>query len=191
MSELQAFLNCYEPQAEEITVWGGGRFPLRVISYFCTELPPLEFVMSVRGIVINKGQVLLVRNADETHIVPGGRRKEGEQLTETLQREILEETGWLTGEYQMLGLWHFRHLAEKPPNAARWRPEFLQIIYLAKALKHLPEAKRPDDYELEHRFVAVEEALKLEFVQPSQLKFLELAVSNSCRTTNVYGSSDC
>jgi len=93
---LTNFLSRRRPLCEEVTVWGSGQFPLRVVSYFCTELPPLEFITSVRAIVIKDGQVLVLRDTEETHIVPGGRCEPGETLAETLRREILEETGWLT-----------------------------------------------------------------------------------------------
>jgi 8-oxo-dGTP pyrophosphatase MutT (NUDIX family) len=176
MIKIQQFLRQYQPQAEEVTVWGD-KFPLRVISYFCDQLPPLEFVTSVRGIVLRDNEVLVLRNRDETHIVPGGRREAGEQPADTLRREILEETGWLTGDNQLLGVWHFHHLAPKPADFPYLHPDFLQLIYTTKALSHAPEAKQPDDYELEYRFVPIEEVMKLEFRQPSQVKFLKLAVS--------------
>ena len=68
--------------------------PLRITSYFTDELPPLEHISSVRCIVFRDDMVLVVREGEEAHVVPGGRREPGETLMQTLERELLEETGW-------------------------------------------------------------------------------------------------
>lgn len=177
MTELEAFLQRYEPQDQEITVWGGGQFPLRVTCYFCEELPPLALVTSVRAIVLQGDQVLVLRNQDELHLFPGGRREAGEQLHETLQREILEETGWLIATVGVLGVAHFHHLTPKPPDFPYLHPDFLHLIYLAQAIKLVPEAKLPDDYELESRFMPIAETMRLPFKQSSQIKFLAHALA--------------
>jgi 8-oxo-dGTP pyrophosphatase MutT (NUDIX family) len=179
MSPLTDFLEYLEPEYEEVTVWGGGRFPLRVVSYFCVEVPPLEFIMSVRAVVVSDSHVLVLRNYDETHIVPGGRREKGETLEETLRREILEETGWATDNYQMLGLWHFHHLTPDLTDFPYFYPDFLNILYAARPVEHLPNARLPDDYELECRFVSIEEVKILKLQQPSQLLFLQAALAKN------------
>ena len=44
--------------------------------------------------VFCKHQVLGMRNRDEVHVLPGGRRERGETLVETLKREVLKEADW-------------------------------------------------------------------------------------------------
>lgn len=179
---LTDFLSRYQPLCEEVTTWSSEQFPLRVVSYFCAELPPLEFITSVRAIVIQDGQVLVLRDTDETHIVPGGRREPGETLAETLRREILEETGWLTNHYEMLGLWHFHHLNPRPPDFPYLYPDFLHVIYAAIPIKQMPEAKLDDAHELGNEFMPIEQARKIKFAEPSQLLFLDAALARQAST---------
>ncbi len=177
MSSLAEFLVRYQTQCEELTAWGGGQFPLRAVSYFCAEVPPMEFISSVRAIVIKDGQVLVLRDTEETHIVPGGTREPSETLAETLRREILEETGWLTDHYMLLGFWHFHHLSPRPPDFPYLHPDFLNLIYTAMPIKQIPEAKLNDSHELGNEFMPIEEARKIKFAQPSQLLFLDAALA--------------
>lgn len=177
MDDLQRFIQTHEPQCEEIVVWGGGQTPLRVVAYRCQTLPPLSLVTSVRGIVLRGDAVLVLRNRDETHLVPGGRCEEGETLTDTLRREILEETGWFTDEYRLLGCLHFHHLAPKPPDFPYLYPDFLHLIYTAMARYHQPAAQLADDYELSAEFMPIAEVLHWDTIALSQRKFLTLALT--------------
>lgn len=173
---LQDYLRRYPKQAEETVAWGK-LFLFRVVSYFTGEIPPLEFVTSTRSMLLKDNQVLVVRNADGRHIVPGGKREGEESLTETLYREVLEETGWQIDTPEMLGVWHFHHLKPMPPDYPYPYPDFLHLIYQARAVKFVPEAKKTDDYELECRFMPIDAAMQIIINQPNQMKFLKLVVS--------------
>lgn len=176
MNELATFLQPLERQSEEVTVWGGGQCPLRVVSYFCETLPPLAYVTSVRGVVLHQDEVLVLRNTDELHIMPGGRREANESLAETLRREVIEETGWLTADYHLLGCLHFYHLTPKPANFPYLYPDFVHLVYRAQAVQYLPDQQLPDDYEIEARLVSIAQAMQLPFQQRSQLTFLAQAL---------------
>jgi 8-oxo-dGTP diphosphatase len=159
MSLLAAFLAKYAPVVEELVHWDDLR--LRVTSYLTSETPPLAFVTSVRAIVLHESSVILVHAPDGTHILPGGRREEGEGLTDTLMREVLEETGWTLDQLQMLGVKHYHHITPMPPDYRYPYPDFLQIIYRARAQQYLPEAREIDGYEIETKFITTAKALEL------------------------------
>lgn len=176
MSPLVAFLAKYQPNTQEIIHWDDLR--LRVTSYLCTDLPPLLFVTSVRAIVLNDTSVIIVRAPDGTHLLPGGRREPGEALIETLTREVLEETGWTIDQLQLLGVKHYHHLTPKPTDYRYPYPDFLQIIYRAKAQHYLPDAREIDGYEIETKFIPAAEALRLPLA-PSDHMWLRTALVES------------
>lgn len=105
---LAAFLSGHKALVEDSAVWGD--LPLRITSYLSNELPPSQYITSVRGIIFHNDSILVVRNPQGIHISPGGQREAGETLEETLHREVLEETGWTITEVRMLGFVHFHHL---------------------------------------------------------------------------------
>ena len=149
---LADFLENHTPLMEESTVWGNGAFPLIIKSYLTDKIPPLIYITSVRCILFSKESVLVVRNRDGIHIVPGGRVEKGEMLDETLKRELLEETGWSIANPTVLGFMHFHHLKPKPPEYKYPHPDFLQLMYMADADEFFPDTKISQDYEIESKF---------------------------------------
>lgn len=103
MSGLAAFLADYVPQTEETALWGAGTIPLRLRAYLGQTQPPLHNVTSARCLVFRDDALLVMRNRDSIHIVPGGRRDEGAPLEDTIRREVLEEAGWTLRRPVMLG----------------------------------------------------------------------------------------
>jgi 8-oxo-dGTP pyrophosphatase MutT (NUDIX family) len=95
-SDLGRFLAGYAPDDVQMVEWGaeGNPGPLRVAGYLSRELPPLPYVTSVRAVVSRGDLVLVMRNRDGVHVLPGGQREPGETLVQTLEREVLEEAGW-------------------------------------------------------------------------------------------------
>jgi 8-oxo-dGTP pyrophosphatase MutT (NUDIX family) len=174
MSPLAEFLARCLPQTEEIVHWDTLR--LRVTSHTAAELPPLEFVTSARAVVLRNGSVMVVRDPDGTHLLPGGRREPDEALDATLRREVLEETGWTIDEPRMLGAKHFHHLTPRPPQYRYPYPDFLQVVYFAHALTYLPEARESAGYELEAKFMPIEAALELPLA-PNDRLWLQAALA--------------
>ena len=127
-ADLAGFLASRTPLTQETVTWGGGLLPLRVTSYVGDQRPPLEHVTSVRAVIFRNDTVLVVRNPNGAHIVPGGRRERNETLEETLRREVLEETGWTIGEASMLGFTHFHHLSPELSDYQFIYPDILQLI---------------------------------------------------------------
>ena len=157
-------------------VWKEVGIRFKMACYLGCELPPLDYVTSVRSIVFRGGQVLVMRNAHETHLIPGGRRESSETLEETLRREVLEETGWEITPLCVLGFVHFHHLTPKPQGYAYPYPNFLQVVYVAAATVQCPGARVPDEYEMESTFRPVTEARALDATS-CQKVFLEAAIA--------------
>ncbi len=175
-NELASFLDRYTPRSEESAVWGGGTLPLRITAYLGQDIPPFSYVTSVRSLVIRGDELLVLRNRDSMHIVPGGRREAGETLAETVRREVLEETGWTLQALTMLGFMRFHHLSAKPPDHPYPHPDFVQVIYMAEAGDYIPAAKLPDDYEInaDFRSLAAVQAFAL---TPSEHLYLSAALA--------------
>jgi ADP-ribose pyrophosphatase YjhB (NUDIX family) len=163
---------CAKVGPETEAVWGNGSLPLRIRTYLTTYPPPLEFVNSVRSLVFRRNEILVLRNRDGLHIVPGGRREIGETLEETVAREVLEESGWKITWLGLLGLYHFHHLSAKPTDYPYLYPDFLNVVYVGEAMDFVPEARLPDEYEIDASFHPIEEVLALNL--PEQV-FLDAA----------------
>jgi 8-oxo-dGTP pyrophosphatase MutT (NUDIX family) len=137
-------------QADEKTEWPPAQ--LRVRTYLTITLPPLDLVTSVRALVLQHDQILVVRDPVSVHILPGGRREPGEALLQTLAREVLEETGWTIQEPQLVGLVHFQHLTPKPDSYRYPYPNFLHLVYVATADRYTAGQREVGGYELEAGF---------------------------------------
>ena len=137
-------------------------------------LPPLNYVTSVRAIVLQEENVLVVRDHQGLHIEPGGRREAGETLLQTLEREILEETGWTIEQVHLLGFKHLHHLTPVPEGYSYIAPDFFQIIYSARAHIYKAASLRTDDIEIEAFFYPIAEVQALN-LKPAELLYLQAA----------------
>lgn len=134
-SRLEAFLAGREPGATQTVEWETAANPLSlsIAGYLGEELPPLEYVSLVRAVVFRGDQVLVMRNADGAHFLPGGQREGGETLVETLGREVLGEAGWTLDVGEMLGFLHLHHLGPEPEKYRYPYPDFAHVVFLAEA----------------------------------------------------------
>ena len=176
---LVHFLNKRTPLAEETAVWPwqDRQMPLRIRAYAGQELPPLDYVGSVRALLFRDDQIMVIRDVwNHYHIVPGGRREDGESLAETLRREIVEETGWTLRDPKLLGFLHFHHLSPKPEGFPHHHPDFFQPVYVAQADHFIPEAQITGDIEAEAIFRPIAEARAL-ITDANLLQLLALALT--------------
>lgn len=144
---IPAFLAGKTPFHETETRWADGTLPLRVRYYRSNELPPDKYVTSVRCLVLQDESVLVLRNREGYHILPGGRRGAGESFEQTLRREVAEETGWTIRAVTRLGFIHLEHSGPKPSGYRFPHPHFFQIVYTACASEYMPDSMCDDDYE--------------------------------------------
>ena len=171
---LDKFLSRHKRVSQNIAKWRNG-IELYVSGYLCSEGPPSGLVSSVRAVVLKEDSVLVMRNLDSTHIVPGGRVEEGETFEETLRRELLEEAGVEINVKAQIGLVHLRHTTPKPKNHPFPYPDFLWPVYVASLVVQMPEAKVVDDYETSSRFLPVRDVRRLA-LEDYEWAFLEAAV---------------
>ena len=153
--EIRSFLTGKTPFREMETRWAEGTLPLRIRYFRSIEHPPEPYVTSVRCLVFQDDSVLVVGNREGGHILPGGRREAGETYEQTLRREVIEETGWTIEPISRLGFIHLEHLGPKPPGYRFPYPQFFQIVYTARATRHVPHSMRNDDYEEKAAFVPI------------------------------------
>jgi len=158
---LADFLQSISPTTVDEVVWGDLR--LRVAAHVHSELPPAKYVTSARCLVWRNAstgrQVLVVRDPDGIHVLPGGRCKADETFEQTARREVLEETGWRIGALQRLGFIHYQHVTPRPPDYPYPYPDFVQVVYHAVAETFAPAAREVDGYEIGAAFQPVAPAL--------------------------------
>jgi 8-oxo-dGTP pyrophosphatase MutT (NUDIX family) len=156
---LSKLLAHHVARSEESIEWGD--MPLRVSSYLTPMLPPLQYVTSVRAVVINHDSVLVLHDGRNHHVLPGGRIESGESVEATLHREVLEETGYALGNTKVLGFMHFRHLGPKPEGYGYPYPDFLQLVYMAEPREHFPNRMAEDVYVKWSGIVPMKEVVSL------------------------------
>jgi 8-oxo-dGTP pyrophosphatase MutT (NUDIX family) len=68
---------------------------------------PQLFPVSVKGVVIRDGRVLLLRNERDEWELPGGKLELGEDPADCVAREITEEVGWQVTTGPILDAWQY------------------------------------------------------------------------------------
>ena len=68
---------------------------------------PHLFPVSVKGVVIRDGRVLLLRNERDEWELPGGKLYRGETPADCVTREIEEEVGWKVTAGPLLDVWQY------------------------------------------------------------------------------------
>jgi 8-oxo-dGTP pyrophosphatase MutT (NUDIX family) len=66
---------------------------------------PRAFPVSIKGVVVRDGRVLLLRNERDEWELPGGKLEVGEDPESCVAREITEEVGWKVTTGPILDAW--------------------------------------------------------------------------------------
>jgi 8-oxo-dGTP pyrophosphatase MutT (NUDIX family) len=96
-------------------------------------------------------------------VIPGGRREPGETTVAAIQRELLEETGWVVGNLRPFAFLHFHYETPRPSHVIRiFYPDFIWHIFLAEPVEYRASERVQDTSEviLEASFRPVSEVLK-------------------------------
>jgi 8-oxo-dGTP pyrophosphatase MutT (NUDIX family) len=158
---LTEFLSHHAARAEESIDWGD--MPLHLTSYLTAELPPLQYVTSVRAVVTDRNGVLVLHDGSKEHVLPGGRRESGESLEMTLRREVLEETGYTLHNPKLMGFMHFHHLSAEPNSYRCPYPDFVQLVFRAQPGEYLQERIVQDVYVKCSGMVPLKDVVPLHF----------------------------
>ena len=68
---------------------------------------PVGYPISVKGVVVRAGRVLLLKNERDEWELPGGRLEVGETPERCVAREIAEETSWTVVTGPLLDVWMY------------------------------------------------------------------------------------
>jgi ADP-ribose pyrophosphatase YjhB (NUDIX family) len=177
MPELANFLALSTAQAREEVSWWSVPTPLQIAAHLGRDYPPLAYITSARSLVFREQTLLVLRNAERTHILPGGRREEAETLEDTVRREVLEETGWSVQAPHLLGFMHFHYRDAKPEGFPYPHPDFVQVVYVSHAEAYHPGAKLAADYETEACFLSIPQVQMLPLT-PSERLYLSVALAS-------------
>lgn len=73
---------------------------------------PQLYPVSVKGVVVRAGLVLLLRNERDEWELPGGKLELGEDPARCAEREIAEEAGWKVSAGPLIDAWQY-HIADR------------------------------------------------------------------------------
>lgn len=153
---ISSFLAPLEAFSRESKSWPNG-FDLDVASYLHDEPPPAEYVTSIRTVLVTAQGIAVLHNADGSHMLPGGRREEGESFAETLRREVLEETGCTIKDSVLIGFIHVRILSPRPEAYAYPYPDLFQVVFASEGDSVVEASSDPDGWEERVEFLSPDE----------------------------------
>jgi 8-oxo-dGTP pyrophosphatase MutT (NUDIX family) len=173
--ELATFLRLRTTDFEQSIVWRGGEHRLQLRGYFTAEPPPDRYVLAGRALVVEDDRVLVVRDPENEHVLPGGRLEPGETTVQAVHREVLEETGWSISHLAAFSVLHLHYETPEPKNVGRViYPDFLWHVFVARPCGFDPKARHTDGWEVGAAFRPISQVLA-QPLQPFQRILLEHA----------------
>jgi mutator protein MutT len=93
--------------------------------------------VSVKGVVVHEGRLLLLLNERDEWELPGGRLERGETPQQCLRREVFEEVGWHVDVGPLLDAWVYEVLP---------RRRVLIVTYACSTAAGLPSPRVSDEH---------------------------------------------
>jgi 8-oxo-dGTP diphosphatase len=126
---------------------------------------------SCKAIIVKGNSILLTVNHDDTgdfYLLPGGGQRFGETLHEALQREVLEETGWIVKPGKLV---LSRDYIGANHEFAKWEEDVHQteMMFLAEPLRQTDGITEPDPWQTGFEWIDAESLKDLRLF-PSVLK---------------------
>ena len=120
---------------------------------------------SCKAVIVKDGKVLLILNRDDTgdfYLLPGGGQKFGETLLQAMQREVMEETGWVVEPGELILA---RDYVGANHEFTRWEADVHQteLMFMAIPIRMEEKAPEPDPWQI-----------GVEWVEPQRLKNVRL-----------------
>lgn len=178
---VSEFLSNYTAGATEHMDWHDVGIKLVAAAYVTQDLPPPDYVTSVRTLVFHGDEILLMRNRDRAHLLAGGRIEPGESPLDALHREISEEAGITITDVLRLGFVHLQHRTPRPVRYAYPYPDFFWLLFMSEYHGESLMPPEPDEYEVSAAFVPLATLDGLGF-RPLEQVFLAAAMEERERT---------
>lgn len=99
-----------------------------------SQLPPQKLVTTAFALAFMNDHLLMTNLSKRGWDIPGGHVEPGEQLEETVRREVHEETGALLASLHLLGYQRLRLLGPRPREYRYPYPESYQVIYWTQVI---------------------------------------------------------
>lgn len=179
VEQLDAFLLNHPAIATHTAEWADGTIRLRISTHLIKreqETAPTAFTTSGRCIVLANHSVLVMRNPDSRHILPGGRLEAGETSRDAVLRELQEETGLAVTRVDPLAIMVYRHQTPRPDGYAYPYPVFTNDIFVTRLPEPVPITAN-DDYEQGGDFLPISDAIAI--VDPHEGELLRAALTTA------------
>ena len=104
---------------------------------------------SCKAVIVRENSILLTVNNDDTgdfYLLPGGGQKLGETLLQAMQREVMEETGWMVEPGELILA---RDYIGANHEFSEWEADVHQIemIFVAVPIRHVEQARVLDPWQ--------------------------------------------
>jgi ADP-ribose pyrophosphatase YjhB (NUDIX family) len=102
--------------AAELMAAGGSRDVDEVLGLFIRQTGHATPKVDVRGAVFQRDSILLVQDRDDgLWALPGGWAETNESPSEAVEREVLEETGWVVRAGRLVAVYDYSKHPHRPP----------------------------------------------------------------------------
>jgi len=133
-----------QPLYEQFNHWKDVQYKYEVFNN--PDFADFTDVIQVYGVMLNdKNEILVVSKDGEGWMLPGGGVEKGEEMLETLNRELYEEAAVFADQSSFKQLFYQKTYRKENKNEAKWRYVGKQVRFLCKLSKQDKFIEDPDD----------------------------------------------